>query len=177
MGKSLLIAAFMSRVKIGIPFKMTRFGVTGLEEVIGAHIIHCTTVLAPLILFAVAACSQVADDSASKRRDALLDKAAKALLHDHYDQATRYETEAIRLDLSNAELYESRGTTYYLMHEYDEAIADFSEAIRLNPNDETAYNRRCEAYGEKGQHEQEIAACTQAVGAFPDDLLLITTAA
>lgn len=58
-------------------------------------------------------------------------------------------TEALRLDTSNAIIYQERGRVYDDNNDYDKAITDYNQAIRLDPNYAVAYNGRGIAYNDK----------------------------
>ncbi|MDR1399494.1 MAG: tetratricopeptide repeat protein [Treponema sp.] len=86
-----------------------------------------------------------------------------------YDRAIADYTQAIRLDLDNASVYNERGVAYSNKGDNNRAIADYTQALRLAPNYATAYNNRGIAYADKGDYNRAIADYTQALRLDPND--------
>ena len=75
--------------------------------------------------------------------------------------------EAIRLNPTNALLYDERGRAHGLAGELEAAIADFTQSIQLNPYDALAFGLRGKAFSDKGDTEKVIADLNQAVRLDP----------
>jgi len=79
------------------------------------------------------------------------------------DKAIAEYTEAIRLNLNDAEAHHKRGNSYAIKGDDDKAIADYTEAVRLDPNHALAYYNRANSYDRKGDDDKAIADFTQAI--------------
>ena len=81
--------------------------------------------------------------------------------------------EAIRLDPTNAYVYNNRGWAWSDKKEYDKAIADYSEAIRFNPKHvrANAYIGRGLAWGYKKEYDKAINDYTEAIRLDPKGAL------
>ncbi len=67
------------------------------------------------------------------------------LTHDElgkYQFAIEDYNQAIALNPQDADAYNNRGYTYYLLKKYEEAMEDFNQAIALAPQYAKAYNNR-----------------------------------
>jgi tetratricopeptide (TPR) repeat protein len=62
--------------------------------------------------------------------------------------------EALRLDPTNAEVFDKRGSLHFNLKHFKEAVADFTEAIRLDPNQPVYYLHRGFAHEMLGQKEE-----------------------
>jgi tetratricopeptide (TPR) repeat protein len=69
----------------------------------------------------------------------------KLLQEEHYDEAIRQLTEALKLDPVLAQAYNARGFAHFRLKHYAKAIADFDEAIRFFPGYANAYVNRAVA--------------------------------
>jgi len=76
-------------------------------------------------------------------------------------------TASLKLDPSDAEIYNERGAAYGKMKRREEALADFSKAIELRPGDFWPYNNRCLVYAELGRKEEAIRDCKKAAEIDP----------
>jgi tetratricopeptide (TPR) repeat protein len=84
------------------------------------------------------------------------------------DKAIADYGEAIRLDPTNARLYELRGVAHASRKgDFAMAIADFSEVIRLNPNSGSEYSARGKLYFKNGDMEKAISNLSTAVAREP----------
>ncbi|MBW4695742.1 MAG: tetratricopeptide repeat protein [Lyngbya sp. HA4199-MV5] len=71
-------------------------------------------------------------------------------------------------NLSEADVYFTRATSYYFKGDVDRAIADISQVIKLKPDYSLAYYNRGVAYGDKRDYDKAIANYTQALKLKPD---------
>lgn len=94
-----------------------------------------------------------------------LDQAQRRRLY----QVIADSTEAIRLNLKDADAYINRGRAYSEKDEFDRAIRDFTGVIRINPNDVDAYGNRGAAYVEKGEFDQAIGDFTEVIRLNPKE--------
>jgi tetratricopeptide (TPR) repeat protein len=85
--------------------------------------------------------------------------------------------EAIRLDPTNAYVYNNRGNAWSDKKEYNKAIADYNEAIRLNPKYALAYRGRGIAWSEKKEYDKANADSTRSSDSIRNTLLHTITAA
>ena len=72
----------------------------------------------------------------------------------HYENAAKDFSEAIRRDPTTGHLYRLRGEAEYASHANSAALADYNKALQLNPNDLLAMNGRgiaLDAVGEYGK--------------------------
>jgi tetratricopeptide (TPR) repeat protein len=84
-------------------------------------------------------------------------------------KAIEYLNNAIKLEKSNGEYYNKRGTAYYNLSQYQRAIEDYSEAVRLSPNYFLAYYNRGNAYANIRQFEKAIEDYNQVIRLQPND--------
>lgn len=68
-----------------------------------------------------------------------------------------------------AEIYYSRGNTWFDKGDLDKAIADFSKCVELDPKNGDAYYSRAFAWDYKGEPDKAIADFTKAVEINPKD--------
>ena len=74
-----------------------------------------------------------------------------------FNNKSKIQIQAIRLDPNDASAYNNRGNAYFNKGDYDRAIADYTQAIRLDPNDAVAYNSRGNVYYNKRDYNRAIA--------------------
>ena len=100
------------------------------------------------------------------------DKAGKAKTpdekHEHYDNAIRHYTEALKLKTDFAEAYNNRGTAYKAKGEFDKAIQDYTTAIELNTELTEAYYNRGIAYGDTDELDAAIQDYDKAIELNPE---------
>lgn len=58
-----------------------------------------------------------------------------------FEEAIKYETEAIKLNEKDYIYYNNRGLNYYCLGNYTEALKDFTKAIEMSPNAKLFKNR------------------------------------
>ncbi|MBN1573605.1 MAG: tetratricopeptide repeat protein [Deltaproteobacteria bacterium] len=58
---------------------------------------------------------------------------------EHYEEAVRSFTEAIKINPNYEEAYKNRAYSYSRMKKYTQAISDFKRALEINPNNEYYY--------------------------------------
>lgn len=75
--------------------------------------------------------------------------------------------EAIRLDPTNASLYECRATCLLLKNDHDRAFADANEALRLDPKRAWSYFRRGQIYWRRGDKERAMEDRATAIKLNP----------
>ena len=78
---------------------------------------------------------------------------------------------AIRLNSTNASVYDRRGWAHGTSGELDKAISDFNQAICLNPKDAVAYCLRGKAYEEKGDLGNALNDLNESIRLNPNDPL------
>ena len=83
--------------------------------------------------------------------------------HEHYENAVRHYTEALKLKPDFAEAYNNRGNVYNKKGELDTAIQDYDAAIALNREYAEAYNNRGNAYYHKGELDTAIQDYNAAI--------------
>lgn len=74
--------------------------------------------------------------------------------------------EAIRLDPTNADYFDKRGSFRFNMRQYDQAVEDFTEAIRLDSSQSGYFLHRGYAHEAMGK-QAEAAEDYQRGGRFP----------
>ena len=84
-----------------------------------------------------------------------------------FDRAIADYTQAIQLDLSNADAYFKRAWACGKRGDHDKAITDCTEAIRLDPHNAQAYCWRGAGLVDKGRYDQAIADLTHAIRLDP----------
>jgi tetratricopeptide (TPR) repeat protein len=116
-------------------------------------------------------CTALIESGRESRRNRVVSHANRATAyHDKgdYDQAIADYDEAIRLDPSDAEVFNSRGVAHHHKGDYDQAIADYSEAIRLDPKNAMALRNRGLVYhDDKGDLDRAIRDFDQAIRINP----------
>ena len=85
-----------------------------------------------------------------------------------YQRAISDFTEAIRLNLNDAQVYYNRAFAYEKLGEFAKAIEDYDQAIRLKPNEDLFYFQRGVSYGKFGNHKKAIEDFNQAIRLSPN---------
>lgn len=85
-----------------------------------------------------------------------------------YDNAIADYSEALKLDPSDADIYNNRGNAFRRKGQHDRAIADYNEAIKLAPNDPDPVNGRGNAYFSKGDRDRALEDFNSAIKLDPD---------
>ena len=98
--------------------------------------------------------------------------AASPTTQGQHDRAIQDYDQAIKLDPSDAIVYNNRGIAYSTKGQHDRAIQDYDQAIKLNPSDATAFNNRGLAYSAKGQLDRAIQDYDQAIKLDPSDAIV-----
>ena len=78
-----------------------------------------------------------------------------------WGEAITHMDEAIRLDPTNADYFDKRGSLRFNLRHFDKAVADFTEAIRLDPTQPTYFLHRGyahEAVGKKAEAAEDYRA-------------------
>ena len=88
--------------------------------------------------------------------------------HEHYKEAIRHYTEALKLKSDFAIAYNNRGNAYADKGDFDPAIQDYNTAIELNPNFTEAYYNRGVAYADKGDFDPAIQDYNTAIELNPN---------
>ena len=82
-------------------------------------------------------------------------------------KALEYLSQAIRLDPTYSDAYNSRGALYFSLGEYRRAIVDYDRAIHLTPDFSSPYGNRGVSYRYLGEYQKAIADYTQAIRLDP----------
>ena len=85
-----------------------------------------------------------------------------------HDNAIADYSEALKLEPTDADIYNNRGNALRRKGQYDRAIADYNEAIKLAPNDPDPVNGRGNAYFNKGDRERALEDFNRAIKLDPD---------
>ena len=88
--------------------------------------------------------------------------------HEHYENAVKHYTEALKLNPQMLEAYHNRGIVYSNKGEYDEALQAFSTAIEIKPDYTKAYYNRGVAYLKKGEYDEALQAFSRVIELDPD---------
>jgi lipoprotein NlpI len=86
-----------------------------------------------------------------------------------YERALQDYDHAIRLGLSDADLFYRRGLVYFEKNDYNRAIQDFDEALKLNADNVVALQKRGWAYESKKDYDQAIRDYDRAISLQPND--------
>ena len=89
--------------------------------------------------------------------------------HEHYENAVKHYTEALKLNPQMLEAYHNRGIVYSNKGEYDEALQAFSTAIEIKSDYTKAYYNRGVAYLKKGEYDEALQAFSRVIELDPDD--------
>ena len=84
------------------------------------------------------------------------------------DVAIKAYSQAITLNLDNANAYHNRGVAYHAKGDYDRAIQNYTKVIKRNSNYAIAYSNRGDAYRNKGDYDRAIDDCNKAIDLNPD---------
>src|SRR5436190_69066 len=79
------------------------------------------------------------------------------------------DTEAIKIDPTDPDVFNNRGQAYDAQGESDSAIADYSESIRLNRDNPRAFFNRGLAYANKSEYQRAVADFNAAIKLDPRD--------
>jgi tetratricopeptide (TPR) repeat protein len=91
----------------------------------------------------------------------------KALQEEHFTEAIKEFSAALKLDPSLSLAYNARGYAYFRQKRYTDALADFDNALRLNPAYINAYINRSSARraaGDTAGADADMAKVKQLVG-------------
>jgi lipoprotein NlpI len=86
-----------------------------------------------------------------------------------YERAVQDYDHAIRLGLSDGDLFYRRGLVYFEQNDYSRAIQDFDEALKLNADNLAALHKRGWAYEFKKDYDQAIRDYDRAISLQPND--------
>jgi lipoprotein NlpI len=86
-----------------------------------------------------------------------------------HERALQDYDHAIRLGLSDADLFYRRGLVYFEKNDYNRAIQDFDEALKLNADNVVALQKRGWAYESKKDYDQAIRDYDRAISLQPND--------
>ena len=86
-----------------------------------------------------------------------------------YERAVQDYDHAIRLGLSDADLFYRRGLVYFDKNDYNRAIQDFDQALRLNADNVAVLQKRGWAYESKKDYDQAIRDYDRAISLQPND--------
>lgn len=87
----------------------------------------------------------------------------------YYDRAIENYTQAIDLDLNNAEAFAKRGACKFNSGDFKASLADFTKAIDLDPKNADFCKQRALAYASLRQFDPAIADGEQALKLTPAD--------
>ena len=119
----------------------------------------------------IAACTRIIasiQTSAHDRSLAHLFRALAKRAHDDIAGALADDSEAIKLDPTNATAYRNRGALFVDAGELTHAIADFDRAVSIDPNDALALYRRGQAKRKSGDTAGGDADIAAAKALKPD---------
>ena len=88
--------------------------------------------------------------------------------HEHYENAVKHYTEALKLNPQMLEAYHNHGIVYSNKGEYDEALQAFSRVIELDPDYADAYYYRGLAYLRNGEYDEALQAFSRVIELDPD---------
>jgi lipoprotein NlpI len=86
-----------------------------------------------------------------------------------YERAVQDYDHAIRLGLSDADLFYRRGLVYFENNDYNRAIRDFDQALKLNADNVAILQKRGWAYESKRDYDQAIRDYDRAISLQPND--------
>jgi len=110
-------------------------------------------------------------DKNKEDTQAAFERGSTCSLNDDFEQGIKEFSEAIKLNPTKFEYFQSRGMIYAKVGQHRLAIEDTTEAIRLNQNDSTSYRIRGMAYFCIDQIDQAIKDLDEAIKINPDDYL------
>jgi Flp pilus assembly protein TadD len=110
--------------------------------------------------------------SAKVASTALQAQATAKAQNGDYSGAITDDTEALRLDPSNARLYQARGRFRSQLGDDSEALVDFDQALQLDPSDPLTYMERGYSRIRVGEHQGAIDDLTVALERNPADAKL-----
>lgn len=96
-------------------------------------------------------------------------KADAELEKKNYEKAVEFYTKAIKLNPKDANIYNNRGWSYFLMKDYDKAILDFKTALTLDSTLSMSYNNLGNSYSRKENFGEAIEAYENAIKFEPND--------
>ena len=99
--------------------------------------------------------------------DALINRSHAYFQTGNYDKVIEDCDLILRLEPSNAVIWNRRGSAWYAKEDDDKAIRDFSEAIRLNPNYDVAWYNRGNAWYSKGEPDKALADINRCIALNP----------
>lgn len=80
--------------------------------------------------------------------------------------AAAYE-EAIKLDPSEATLYQGQGVAFVMIRQYEKAIVAYDKATELNPGDAKLWTGKALAFQMLGRYQESVDAYKQAIKLDP----------
>jgi lipoprotein NlpI len=86
-----------------------------------------------------------------------------------YERAVQDYDHAIRLGLSDADLFYRRGLVYFESNDYSRAIQDFDEALKLNADNAAALHKRGWAYELRKDYDQALRDYDRVISLQPND--------
>lgn len=119
----------------------------------------------------IAACTRIVQNSNEKKRERAIGFGTRGLRYaakGDDDRAIADYSEAIQLELKDADVFHARGLAYSRKGDLDRAIADYSEAIRLEPKRFSFYVNRGVAYRRKGDYDGAIANHSEGIRVLPE---------
>jgi tetratricopeptide (TPR) repeat protein len=121
---------------------------------------------------AITGCTTVIKAGKENRRDLAIAHYDRGLAYHSkgdYERAITDFDQAISLDSTYVDAFNSRGSAYGMRGEYARGIEDFNEAIRLQPEYERAFHNRGTAHINLGNYGRAIEDFDQALRLKPDD--------
>ena len=94
-----------------------------------------------------------------------------------YEQAVGAYGEAIKIDPTDAEIYNNRGNAHGALGQHEQAVEDLDEAIRLNPQLTIAYLNRGREYSDLGEYEQAIKDFDEVIRRDPNAVYAVANRA
>ena len=103
----------------------------------------------------------------SEEAQAAYDAAEALLAEEKYDEAIASYSEAIRLDMSQADIfaeaYRGRGDAYAAIEDFQSALKDYAQAIQRNESLPSAFNGQGEVYLKANAISEALNAFNKAV--------------
>src|SRR6516162_2559739 len=96
------------------------------------------------------------------------DRAVEYANKRNYDRAIADFSAAIRLNPTDPDYHNNRGSSWQLKGDYDHAIVDYNEAIRLSPEDPCPLYNRGIAWSSKDENDRAIADFNEAIRLNPN---------
>jgi lipoprotein NlpI len=87
----------------------------------------------------------------------------------HYQDAVRDFTQALKFAPASSDVLYNRGGAYSKLGRWDEAIADYGAQLALVPNDPNAFYARAWAHAQRGDDIAAIADLDQVLAIVPND--------